>query len=85
MYIRHRIQKALLDKTGKEPDTAVPYLTVMLLTKELPGIVDNLKKLADLPYVNAALIAVSTLKMDLILGNEDAKSTETDWCASSFA
>jgi hypothetical protein len=48
MYIRHRIQKTLLDKSGKEPDV-----------EELPGIVENLKKLADFNWVNAVLILVS--------------------------
>jgi hypothetical protein len=47
MYIRHRIQKTLLDKSGKEPDV-----------EELPGIVENLKKLADFNWVTATLIAV---------------------------
>jgi len=49
MYIRHRIQKALLDKSGKEPDT-----------DELPGIVENLKKLVEFNWITPVLIAVYT-------------------------
>jgi hypothetical protein len=49
MYIRHRIQKTLLDKSGKEPDV-----------EEFPSIVDNLKKLAGFNWMSAALIVVPT-------------------------
>ena len=34
--------------------------------QELPGIIDNLKKLAELNYINASLIAVSLFSMRLI-------------------
>jgi hypothetical protein len=60
MYIRHRIQKVLLDKSGKEPDA-----------DEFPGIVENLKKLAEFNWINAALIAVSPLSIVLTVGNQD--------------
>jgi hypothetical protein len=60
MYIRHRIQKVLLDKSGKEPDA-----------DEFPGIAENLKKLAEFNWINAALIAVFLVSMGLTVGNED--------------
>jgi hypothetical protein len=60
MYIRHRIQKALLDKSGKEPDA-----------EELPGIVENLKKLAEFNWISATLIAVSLSLTVLIVGNKN--------------
>jgi hypothetical protein len=47
MYIRHRIQKTLLDKSGKEPEE-----------EELPLIVDNLKKLGEFNWITPILIAV---------------------------
>jgi hypothetical protein len=58
--IRHRIQKALLDKSGKEPDA-----------EELPGIVENLKKLAEFNWINATLIAVVFNLMVLTVGNQN--------------
>lgn len=59
MYIRHRIQKTLLDKSGKEPEEDVPLSVSLCLTgQELPLIVENLKKLADFNWITPIFISV---------------------------